>query len=582
MKKFIVIFLILIMLCIIVFPLSACDKSPSYKYVFITDLHVIASSVFNAENYSSFAQKDKMIHLTEAILNSFADEVIKKKYKYVLIGGDLTENGDEESHLACAKAFAKMEKKGVNVFVINGNHDLSDDKGKIDKRITNTRFKEIYQEFGYKEAISISPNTLSYTAELGKGYRLLAIDSMVYYGDDAVNTKSESMSESHCQWLKTQIDKCNADKVMPIVITHDDFLNHFPAITEIVANRFNSEQYEKFVSYFTDNGGKTIFAGHNHINDIISYTSAKGNTIYEAETGSMAFYPCAYREFNLKKKNITISTVYFDKLKQKYLPPCCPEEMKTELEKGLQEYCWNHYYDYVYRKTSEGADFLSEIKTDKKLTDALQIVKEKIADKVLNNPFYEKDENNNISLERILKQYGITIPETLFKNIPDLAPYMASKLFSGNENMAGAGELDLIKYSIYAIFYYIQQSAQDIAAVLPSLPVINLDLQKLFAEGVLECYDSNFVPFALEILKIINSDVSSIVSGFVSENFDDLNCDLIKALLKPYKLESIIQYFAGKEILLGKLIDEGIWDNLASDYVTDTPPSDTYLEIPLK
>lgn len=94
---------------------------------------------------------------------------------FVLIAGDLADNGRSrpEDHYAVAEKLREFEKKsGKEVYVINGNHDASED-GKTDY----TLFKEIYADFGYDHALSARDDDCSYTADLGEKYRLIALDS---------------------------------------------------------------------------------------------------------------------------------------------------------------------------------------------------------------------------------------------------------------------------------------------------------------------------------------------------------------------------------------------------------------------
>ena len=56
--------------------------------------------------------------------------------------------------------------------MINGNHDASNDQA-----TTFERFKEIYAEFGYDHALTTRDDDCSYTANLGKKYRLIALDT---------------------------------------------------------------------------------------------------------------------------------------------------------------------------------------------------------------------------------------------------------------------------------------------------------------------------------------------------------------------------------------------------------------------
>ncbi len=72
----------------------------------ISDLHIVSDSYFtSSQSFDYYKSQDKLLHLSEAILKTMADEVIShKKIKTVLIPGDLTEIGDRVSHQAVATA----------------------------------------------------------------------------------------------------------------------------------------------------------------------------------------------------------------------------------------------------------------------------------------------------------------------------------------------------------------------------------------------------------------------------------------------------------------------------------------------
>ena len=94
---------------------------------------------------------------------------------YVLIPGDLADSGRRlpEDHYAMAEKLRKFEENsGKEVYVINGNHDASEDSN-----TTFALFKEIYADFGYDHALTTREDDCSYTADLGNKYRLIALDS---------------------------------------------------------------------------------------------------------------------------------------------------------------------------------------------------------------------------------------------------------------------------------------------------------------------------------------------------------------------------------------------------------------------
>lgn len=584
MKKLVSLFIILILVCFTL-PLAACENRPRYDYVFITDLHVVANSVFTEENYASYVRQEKSVHISEAILNSLVDEIIAKKYKGVFVSGDITQSGDEASHLAAAAAFKRLENAGIQVYVVNGNHDLPSNKGEIGRKISAARFKEIYNDFGYAEAKEVSPYSLGYVADINKNFRLIAVDNMPRYDENETFEKPEPLSETNIEWVKKQVDACNNDKVTPIILAHDTFINHFPEIAQIAFDRATTTQQGKLVKSVAEKGAKLILAGHDHVQDIITYKADNGNELYEVAAGSLVFFPCAYKELSLKKKSITVNTVSFDNVKEEYLPSVCPQEIRDKIAKGLQNYCFEHFSNYISSLAASVVSWCRNINVSGEAKAAFAVLADEVVAKVLNNPFYIKDEDNNTSLERILNEYGISMPTTQYKNLVELAPRMAAILFGGDENLVNAPDLNIIKYSLFSAFYYLDEASGLLAAAAPSYPVIDVDLDKLFKDGILECYDSNIVPFGLKLFTAYNYTVGNLIKGVIENDFENIGSDFVKTMIAGYTdnvITDVSEFFSGKNLLIKKLIDDGIWGNYASDYVLDTPPSDTYVVISLR
>ncbi len=114
--------------------------------------------------------------------------------------------------------------------------------------------------------------------------------------------------------------------------------------------------------------------------------------------------------------------------------------------------------------------------------------------------------------------------------------------------------------------------------------LINIDLPKLFNKGILEAYDSNLMPFLLEVIKSIDKTIGSALSIF-SQNFDKISDSLVLAIISGYTndiVDNLDEYFVGRNVLLGKLIDQGLWERYGAGFVQDIAPSDTYFEVELE
>lgn len=119
------------------------------------------------------ASDRKLLAESKAILESAMEAIKKSDVDLVLFSGDLTKDGEYISHKQFTEYLKQLEKAGKQVFVINGNHDINNphavkfegDKTTPVQQVTPSRFKSLYKDFGYGEAIAKDRYSLSYVVE---------------------------------------------------------------------------------------------------------------------------------------------------------------------------------------------------------------------------------------------------------------------------------------------------------------------------------------------------------------------------------------------------------------------------------
>lgn len=538
----------------------------SIDVMVMSDVHFVSQKIFTADNYAYYEGEDKMEHISEAIFNSAADSVIAAAPKYLLISGDLTERGDRLSHEELAKVLKRIEAAGVKVFVINGNHDLPTSYSQLSDKIDFNEFKEIYADFGYNEAVSVFYGGLSYSANLGKTHRLIAIDNIGYYYDKLGEVYKPPMGEAQRHWIEGQIERCKTDKRIPVIMSHIPFKDHFP---KAVAEMRDTETYLSLANYFADNGAHYAFTGHLHMQDIKKVTSSSGNDFYDIGNPSMIHYPCSYSAVRLNKNGLDVSEVRNDHVDEKYLCDVTPERVKEELKQGLQSYAVKHMRQEiitVVEKLDTANGRLGGIisKGDNKAKAVAAVVR--AAKKAFSSPVYIKDEKDGeISMERVMQSYGVDIPSIDYKTVYEASTVYAASVFSGDDALAGKPELDMVKYVFYYIMYYVDASKDEFAAINPSVP-INIDMQKLVTTGKLECYDSGIVPFVLSLLG--DSSVDRIVKEMIEKDFDGLkDSETLITLFVGNAFDGITDYFEGKEVNVDRLIYGGVFGKYAPELV---------------
>ena len=512
------------------------------------------------------------------------------KTKYLLITGDLTEFGDEESAIAVANILHEVEDKKLKAFVINGNHDVR--TSEASEKMTQARFKEIFRDFGYGEALETYEGTLSYVADLDDEHRLIAVDDIAYYADDG--RKKEMLDEKHRLWIYDKIDECNAAGKTPVVIAHIPFMGHFPKLYEVIAGE-DSLQFNKLIDYFARNGVQYSFVGHMHVNDVKEKVVAteEGNLVYnEVMTGCLPMYGTTYREMVWGKEDTTIRTVRMEEVNDKYLPPFTTEEEENALEDNMSQharaYLYNYIVAYITSALAEGgmADIHVEGENAEVIDAMIDVIRTDVLQKIWATPYTKKEETSGgTSIERILESYGLPMFATKYNTLADFAIDCVCVLVDGNENFDSAEFRGTVKNVVFEVFYFLQQAEGKLNVLAEQAGMtarLSLNTEKLYKEGVLECYESGLVPFFVEVLQLtgygflqndlvrgalnsLKADLSIAKNEIVLESIDAVTDDAVKGF---------DTYVSDKEIALADLLEKGFIEQYISDFVTDTPPND--------
>ena len=248
----------------------------------------------------------------------------------LLVTGDLSSEGELASHQGFASQMKSLEDAGIAVFVIPGNHDLYNysamsfqDDTKVsgtDLYTTLDQFKEIYADYGYGSAEDQENYQIEYYADEKDaegtqgglsyilhvdGFALLMIDSEVYTqdvnGEETDRGTGDGMiCDQLLEWILEKAQECEENGETIIAGMHHPLLAHNTTqetefITDTVADS------EALAETLADAGIRYIFTGHMHENDIASYTTVEGNTIYDLETGGMVAYGSPIRMVTMTK-----------------------------------------------------------------------------------------------------------------------------------------------------------------------------------------------------------------------------------------------------------------------------------------
>ena len=275
------------------------------KFYLITDTHYFKNSLgAYGEEYERFMDFEQKCFAETQSINEAVIDWLKKadEADTVLIAGDLSFNGEKESHIAFTKLLGELKDSGKKIYVVTAGHDFNDkpfaftDEGRITPEGTKfTELYDYYKDFGYDDAIEFNKEHLSYVAQLADGVRLLVICN------DIDGKKHITYDDEFLGWIETQAKQAQADGQMMIAMEHYPVLPGQP-ILALIGDARQAES-KKLVETLADNGVHLIFTGHMHNQSINVTETEKGNKFYDVCTGCTIGCPAFMRLVTIQDEN---------------------------------------------------------------------------------------------------------------------------------------------------------------------------------------------------------------------------------------------------------------------------------------
>ncbi|MBQ4244442.1 MAG: metallophosphoesterase [Clostridia bacterium] len=273
------------------------------NFYLITDTHFIPNRLCeDCEDYREYMKYEQMtLAENEAILKALFEKIAgDKETDIVIIPGDLSKNGEKESHLEFIKYLDKLRDSGKKIFVITARHDFNENASAFINGARNPvegtkkeELAELYKDYGYSAALSRHPGSMSYVAQIAPGYRMLALDSDgetdLSQGGDKGYINSDILA-----WAKEQIEDAKACGDEMFAICHYPVIPSSPFF-EIVKDA-RLENREEVINLLADSGVNLILTGHMHIQSINVVTTEKGNKFWDVCTSSIVGSPGRYRK----------------------------------------------------------------------------------------------------------------------------------------------------------------------------------------------------------------------------------------------------------------------------------------------
>ncbi len=304
----------------------------------ISDIHYYANSLkgnrteaYQNQVAGSTTTLDLTADCLDTSLKNMAKELEGKTNPYLLIPGDLTYQGEYESHVELVKKLEKWEKEtGIQIITVNGNHDINNAKAytfendvKEKTRITTPEdYRELYKNLGFDIAYNTytppegkKQGGMSYSVRLDGGYRVIVMDNNIYTADCTKDGTDEhetgqEMSEDLLNWvLKECADakKCGEEI---IGLSHSPLIDHIGSYQGKLLTGFIIRDWEEKATKLAEAGMHFTYVGHQHLSDIVSYVTDSGETIYECETPPSGTYPCGMYVTDFTSENGKTTATY--------------------------------------------------------------------------------------------------------------------------------------------------------------------------------------------------------------------------------------------------------------------------------
>lgn len=286
------------------------------SFYVVTDTHYY-DAAFKTEGkaYEERSRTDqKCIAETGAILDAAFEQILQEDGPdLILIPGDLVYRGEYLSHVGFRKKLYHLREHGKRIRLITARHDYAEHQSPVEfdgdqmipvEGMKRENLRDFYREFGFDDAISEHRDSMSYVIQLQEGYRLLALNC------DGDCEDFKGLWDDQMAWALDEIRKAHEAGDYIFAMTHYPLLPFSPVMHLIGDAKLTD--WEKRANEFADAGLNLIFTGHMHAQALTQYTTQKGNTITDVQTGCIVGCPCAYRRVTIDDQKIRIRSYTVD------------------------------------------------------------------------------------------------------------------------------------------------------------------------------------------------------------------------------------------------------------------------------
>lgn len=388
-----------------------------FKFFLITDTHYFAEKLgCRGEAYKEFMKYEQKCFAETQKINEAAFRFLNGTdlADTVLIAGDLSFNGEKESHLGFIELLKDLKAHGKRVFVITAGHDFNDhpfafdETGRLEPEGTKREeLFDLYYEFGFSDAIAVDRENLSYVAQLAPGLRLLALNN------DGDCKKNHTYTARQIEWILKQTKKAREDGETMIAMSHYPLLPGVP-LFGLLGGEVVMKNADYITTLLADEGVHLCFTGHMHNQAVNKKVTEKGNLFYDVCTGSLIGCPASMRL-------VTITDNYRVQLETLPVP-----DFDWDLEGLTKDEYFRRQFDmmidtYLTSMRDDPARFLGKLGM-KEAPEGVRNVVEKVGGYL-----------NGVTVGRLCKTLCVKCPEEIRDTLfVDLARELVRNCFTGN------------------------------------------------------------------------------------------------------------------------------------------------------
>ncbi|MEB3341938.1 metallophosphoesterase [Okeania sp.] len=249
----------------------------NFRFAVASDLHIALPQTISESKH-----RFHLVEISIPALEFVLEHLSKLNIDFLLIPGDLTQDGEPDNHTWLSKKLATLP---YPVYVVPGNHDVPV-KFANDYSIDLADFPSYYHHFGYDNL-----QRLYYTKQVLPGVRIIGLNSNQF----DVSGKQEytgGLDAEQLNWLQQVLN--SAEEELIIVMIHHNVIEHLPdQSNNPLGRRYMLKNRSVLLDILKSYSVKLIFTGHLHLQDVAEYEG-----IYEITTGSLVSYPHPYRIIN--------------------------------------------------------------------------------------------------------------------------------------------------------------------------------------------------------------------------------------------------------------------------------------------